>query len=138
MQSPNTIQDSENVRFIAHRISQYVQTNQVLKDELKEQLELLNQTQILALQSQINPHFLSNTLSLMYVQAADALGYNHKLPLMILNTSALIRYAIEPSHMVTLETELANTELYLSILNERYDRVLTIVQDIWDAKLPIP
>ncbi len=140
MQSPNTIQDSENVRFIAHRISQYVQTNQVLKDELKEQLELLNQTQILALQSQINPHFLSNTLSLMYVQAADALGYNHKLPLMILNTSALIRYAIEPSHMVTLETELANTELYLSILNERYDRVLTIVQDIapdtLDAKVP--
>ncbi len=140
MLSPGSIQDSENVKFIAHRISQYVQTNQVLKDELNEQLDLLNKTQILALQSQINPHFLSNTLSLMYVQAADSLGYSHKLPLMILNTSALIRYAIEPSHMVTLETELANTELYLSILNERYDRVLTVVRDIspdtLNAKVP--
>lgn len=140
MMSPSSIQDSENIKYIAHRISQYVQTNQILKDELKEQLELLNKTQILALQSQINPHFLSNTLSLMYIQAADSLGYNHKLPLMILNTSALIRYAIEPSNMVTLETELSNTELYLSILNERYDRVLNVVRDIapdtLDAKVP--
>ena len=128
--SSGSIGDNEDIKYIASRIAQYVQTNQGLRKELQERLSLLNETQILALQSQINPHFLSNTLNLMYIQATDALGYDHSLPLMILNTSSLIRYAIEPAKMVTLETELAQTDIYLSILDQRYDKNLTIVHDI--------
>lgn len=128
--SSDPIDDNEDIKYIASRITQYVQTNQGLRKELQERLNLLNETQILALQSQINPHFLSNTLNLMYIQATDALGYDHSLPLMILNTSSLIRYAIEPAKMVTLETELAQTDIYLTILDQRYDKNLSIVHDI--------
>ncbi len=138
--SSGSIDDNEDIKYIASRITQHVQTNQGLRTELQERLNLLNETQILALQSQINPHFLSNTLNLMYIQATDALGYDHSLPLMILNTSTLIRYAIEPAKMVTLETELAQTDIYLSILDQRYDKNLSIVHDIapdtLNAKVP--
>lgn len=138
--SSGSIDDNEDIKYIASRITQYVQTNQGLRTELQERLNLLNETQILALQSQINPHFLSNTLNLMYIQATDALGYDHSLPLIILNTSSLIRYAIEPAKMVTLETELAQTDIYLSILDQRYDKNLSIVHDIapdtLNAKVP--
>ncbi len=122
--------DNEDVKYIAARITQYVQSNHHLREELQDRLALLNESQILALQSQINPHFLSNTLSLMYAEATDELGYDHPLPLMILDTSSLIRYAIEPEKMVTLETELANTDVYLSILKHRYNRELAIRHDV--------
>lgn len=128
--SSGKLSDSADIKYIAGRITQYIQTNQLLKNELQERLDLLNESQILALQAQINPHFLSNTLNLMYIQATDALGYDHSLPQMILDTSTLIRYAIEPSNMVSLETELSQTDIYLSILQQRYDKKLKIIHEI--------
>lgn len=132
--------DSADIKYIAGRITQYIQTNQQLKEELNDRLNLLNETQMTALQSQINPHFLFNTLNMMYVQATDSLGYEHSLPLMILDTSSLIRYAMNPEKMVTLETELSYTDIYLSILNLRYDNALQIIrninQDALSAKVP--
>lgn len=122
--------DNEDVKYIAARITQYIQSNSYLREELHSRLELLNESQVLALQSQINPHFLSNTLSLMYIAATDELGYDHPLPSMILDTSKLIRYAIEPEKMVTLKTELANTNCYLDILKRRYNKVLDVRNNV--------
>lgn len=122
--------DSADIQYIAGKFTQYVQTNHLLREELQQRLDLLNQTQILALQSQINPHFLSNTLNMIYLQAIDALGYEHSLPLMILDTSKLIRYAIEPAKMVTLETELSQTGIYLNLLKQRYEKNIVIAQEI--------
>lgn len=140
MMSINQVSDSEDIKYIAGRINQYIQTNHALKDELQNRLVALNETQILALQQQINPHFLSNTLNLMYITATESLGYDHPLPLMVLNTSSLIRYAIEPSKMVSFETELSQTDIYLDILKQRYDRNLNICHDIapdtLDAMVP--
>ncbi len=140
MMSINQISDSEDIKYIAGRINQYIQTNHALKDELQKRLMALNETQILALQLQINPHFLSNTLNLMYVTATKALGYDHPLPMMILNTSSMIRYALEPSKMVSFHTELSQTDIYLEILKQRYDQNLKIVHDIspdtLDAMVP--
>lgn len=121
---------NEDVHYIVTRITQYMQSNQKLYEELQTRLILLNESRILALQAQINPHFLSNTLNLMYVEATDELGYNHPLPLMILNTSSLIRYAIELEQMVHLEDELANTDVYLSILKHRYNQALDVRKSI--------
>lgn len=128
--STKTVSDSADIKYIAGRITKYIQTNQELKDELNDRLHLLNETQMAALQSQINPHFLFNTLNMMYVQSTDALGYEHPLPTMILDTSSLIRYALCPEKMVSLETELSHTDIYLSILKLRYDNNLKIIRSI--------
>lgn len=125
----NTARDSE-IRYIAGRITQYIQTNKQLADELNKRLHLLNETQMQALQAQINPHFLFNTLNMMHILATDSLGYDHALPQMTLNLSALLRYALEPAEMVTLEKELTYTGIYLSILNQRYGETLNIIQQI--------
>lgn len=130
--------NNEDVHYIVTRITQYMQSNKNLYEELQTRLVLLNESQILALQAQINPHFLSNTLNLMYVEATDELGYNHPLPLMILNTSSLIRYAIEPEQVVRLEDELANTDVYLSILKHRYNRALDVRKNIAEECLHFP
>ena len=117
---------TQELKYIADKIASYVQTNQALSMELEERLNTLNQTRILALQSQINPHFLFNTLNMIHILECEELGYDHPLPKITLGLSRLTRYAIESTDLVSLKTELEYTEIYLSILNRRYDGLLKI------------
>ena len=138
--SNNTENSSDEIAYIAKKIISFMQTNQQLAEELDVQVHLLTETRKQNLQLQINPHFLFNTLNLMYMQACDSLGYEHTLPAMIQNLSSLLRYALEPSYMTTFETELHYINVYLDILKKRYGEDITIVQhispEILDAKVP--
>lgn len=126
---------SADVDYISRRIIQLMQSNAKLRDDLGSYLDQLNDSQQMALQSQINPHFLFNTLNMMYVQATDALGYDHTLPQMILDTSSLFRYAIDTTEMVTLDTELSYTDIYLQILAQRYENNLIVQKDFAENTL---
>jgi len=89
----------------------------------------LTQARLQALQMQLNPHFLFNTLnavaSLMHknVDAADR---------MITRLAELLRYALESTeaHEVTLRKELAFLERYLEIEKTRFGSRLTVRLDI--------
>lgn len=120
----------KEIAYLANQITSYIQKNQALSDELSARLNLLNQTRLLALQSQINPHFLFNTLNMIHIQESEALGYDHKIPRLTLDLSRLLRYAIESTDLVSLETELSFTKMYLNILKERYGNRLKVVYDI--------
>ncbi len=124
------------IAYIADKVTSYIQQNQKLSNELTARLNLLNETKLLALQSQINPHFLFNTLNMIHILESEALGYDHKIPNITLNLSKLLRYAIESTDLVTLDTELKFTKLYISILQERYGNKLHVVYEISDASLP--
>ncbi len=101
-----------------------------MSKELNTQLNLLNEAKLLALQSQINPHFLFNTLNMINLLEIEALGFDHIIPKMSLNLSKLLRYAIDSTELVPLETELEYTDIYLSILNKRYGGKLHIRKEI--------
>ncbi len=78
------------------------------------------QAQYLALQNQINPHFLYNTLESIRSEAMEAGIYN------VMNmTEALanfFRYTISKvENIVTLEEELQNVETYFSIQQYRFE-----------------
>ena len=120
---PKNISEPETAKIIRQVIN-YIQTNQKLSDELTNQMERQNKATFLALQSQINPHFLFNTLNLIRNIEIDALGYDHEAPRLTLELSKLLRYAIDSTDLVPLDTELRYTELYLDILNERYEKQL--------------
>lgn len=122
---------SENeVYFIAEQIISYAQQNKTLSDELTKGLNLLNETKILALQSQINPHFLFNTLNMIYSLECEELGFKHKLPGLTLNLSRLLRYAFESTDLVPLSTELNFTKMYLSLMQQRHNNRFQIIYDI--------
>lgn len=127
--------NDREIRNIAEQIVYYVQQNQILTDELSSRLNLLNQTKLLALQAQINPHFLFNTLNMIHILESESLGYGHKVPGITLNLSRLLRYAIESTDLVPLETELKFTRMYTDILKERYDSCLNVIYDITNEAL---
>lgn len=124
-----------DIEYISQRTIQLMQKNEQLRQDLSSYLTRLNDSQQLALQSQINPHFLFNTLNMMYVQATDSLGYDHILPQMILDTGSLFRYAIDTTQMVTFDTELSYTDIYLQILSLRYENNLIVEKDICEDSL---
>lgn len=137
--APELYSDKE-IAYIADQITSNIQKNQALSDELSARLNLLNQTKLLALQSQINPHFLFNTLNMIHIQESEALGYDHKIPKLTLGLSRLLRYAIESTDLVSLETELEFTRMYIDILKNRYGNKPVVVYDIdasvYHAKVP--
>ena len=120
----------KEISYVADQITSYIQQNQALSDQLTSRLNLLNETKLLALQSQINPHFLFNTLNMIHILESEALGYDHKIPRITLNLSKLLRYAIESTDLVSLDTELKFTKMYISILQERYGNKLHVIYDI--------
>lgn len=77
------------------------------------------QSKMLALQSQMNPHFLYNTLSTMIIMAEE--GMNDAVVTIGKNVSQMLRYiSSHKSPLVTLEEEIAHTRNYLECMKFRY------------------
>lgn len=79
------------------------------------------QTELTALQSQINPHFLYNTLESIRGQAL--LDDNMEIAKMVEALAAFFRYSISrhQSNLVTLRDELANIRNYMLIQRYRFN-----------------
>ena len=78
------------------------------------------QTELTALQSQINPHFLYNTLECIRGQAL--IDGNIEIAKMVEALSAFFRYSISrKGNLVTLRDELANIENYMLIQRYRFN-----------------
>lgn len=81
--------------------------------------------EIQALQSQINPHFLYNTLG--SISNAVAMGKSDEVDRMIEALIHILEYGITDfSEKATLEEELSNIRDYLYIQNMRYDCVFEL------------
>jgi two-component system LytT family sensor kinase len=94
----------------------------------------LTQAKLRALQSQLNPHFLFNTLhtisALMHIDI-------DKAERMITKLSDLLRYALDNTddHEVSLEAEISFLKRYLEIEQTRFGERLTVTMDVPDDTL---
>lgn len=84
--------------------------------------------QLNALQSQINPHFLYNTLdNLIFLVEANE---TDKATEMIASLSRLFRFITNREHvMISLRDELVYTKTYINIMSHRFDNF----ECIWDV-----
>ncbi|MCF8223661.1 MAG: histidine kinase [Bacteroidales bacterium] len=86
---------------------------------------MLKETELMMLRSQINPHFLFNSLnSISSLTISDAT----KAREMVIKLSEFMRYALskKEDRTVTLETELKNLRLYLEIEKVRFGERLVL------------
>lgn len=119
LELPDNISEPETQKIIRQFIN-YIQTNRTLSEELERQMEQQNRATYWALQSQINPHFLFNTLNLIRNIEIQELGYEHPAPEQTLALSRLMQYALDDANLVPLKTEFYYVDLYFRILNQRY------------------
>ncbi len=105
-------------------ITNLIQENKV-KEKKKRDVELK------AMQAQISPHFLFNTLSTI---RWAALNKNHKkVADMVLALSNLLNMTIaKGDEMITLAQEMENLVSYVDILKSRHSRVLNLEIELCD------
>jgi two-component system, sensor histidine kinase YesM len=103
---------------------------------------LKRQSEFVALQSQINPHFLYNTLEAIRGEAL--LNDNLEIAGMIEALARFFRYSIsKKGDLVTLRDELSNVQDYIMIQQYRFDDKLSfeikyddVDKEVWGYKIP--
>ena len=117
---------------MTHRINHLVV--QVYETEL-----LKKDAEIKALQSQMNPHFLYNTLGTIE-SLAPVQGEGQMISVMCRSLAQMLRYNINGASFSTLGEEIEQLEVYLSIQKIRYETRLeyTIIVDPELTKMRIP
>ncbi len=100
----------------------------LIKKDYKSQI-LLNKFELNALQAQINPHFLFNTLQLLQTEIV----YNNieESNEIVMSLSDILRYTIyESNEIVPLETELKYIKDYLKLFCKKFDNRMEVIYDI--------
>ncbi|RXZ82506.1 sensor histidine kinase [Paenibacillaceae bacterium] len=105
--------------FIEHR---YIQT------QLSEKKYKLQVMELLALQAQINPHFLYNTLNSIYWESVGLTGKPNRASEMIEDLSDMLSYSFSnPTNRVTWDEEIINTVSYINIQKKRYREKFDVI-----------
>ena len=92
-----------------------------LNEQIQERIISLHNAQICALQTQINPHFLYNTLESIGNAAALLVKGDNKVTEMIYALALLMRISLaSENYLVPLEEELKHVELYVKLVDFRF------------------
>ncbi|KGA97823.1 hypothetical protein AJ85_11905 [Alkalihalobacillus alcalophilus ATCC 27647 = CGMCC 1.3604] len=119
--------------MMVERLSQLVE--ELYASELKNQeIKLEKQkTELQALQSQINPHFLHNTLETMNAYAV--LNESEEISEMAEALSNMFRYSIRNFEVVTIKDELDHINNFLIVQQHRFQEEIDIEYDIAESLL---
>lgn len=121
-----------------YAVNYYQEFNKKVRNEGKLK-SLVKEAELHALKSQINPHFLFNSLnSISSLTMTDPARAQE----MVINLSQLMRYSLkhEQKEKVTFRQELENNKLYLSIEKVRFgsklNPVFELEENCLDAEIP--
>lgn len=92
-------------------LKQYI--NKVYKSELKQK-----HAELIALQAQIKPHFLYNTLEVIRMRAVSKGA--HDVGEMIYSLAAMFRHMVKDKTIITVNEEIENCRRYLELTRIRY------------------
>lgn len=122
---------TNELRYIASKIVKLVYSNKELEEELKKRLYTINKTKFAALQAQINPHFLYNTVEAIKWKVIAISSNNNTVVKMIDNLSDLLHLTWDlEDNLIPIENEIEHAQKYLEIMKERYRDKFTIVWNI--------
>ncbi|RUS47830.1 sensor histidine kinase [Cohnella sp. AR92] len=130
------VQSKDEIGILARRFNSMLGTiNDLINKEYK--LQLANKSnQLRAMQAQINPHFLNNSL-----QSIGTLALQSKAPKVysLLNSLAkMMRYTMNTSDaIVPLEAEIAHAKAFLELQQQRFSDQLDVRYDIDPASLQV-
>ena len=126
---------TKEVTTLSKSFNHMVITIQHLMERIRKEEIALRKTELKALQAQINPHFLYNTLDSIAWLCED--GRNQEAEEMVGALARLFRISISRGHeLISIEKEIQHTESYLKIVNFRYKDQFTYSINIDEECLP--
>ena len=116
------IEELQNISNTFNEMTDYIE--RLVKEVYETQL-VAQQSQIKYLQSQMNPHFLFNVLSMIEMRAA--LNEDKEVQDMLYKLSKLYQGKIfrKNEYFISLEEEMEIVDFYLSIQNNRFGEKIT-------------
>lgn len=110
------------LNLYVHIYSDEFKNRSIQEADLKR---VLKETELTMLKSQLNPHFIFNSLNSI---SSLTLTNPEKAQEMVISLAEFLRYSIQPNQKerITLETELAAIEQYISIEKVRFGERLQI------------
>ena len=123
------VEGSYEIHTLSEPFAHMVVQIQELMEKIREEEITLRKTELSALQSQINPHFLYNTLDSISWMCEEE--KNKEAAEMIGALAKLFRISISKGHeLITIERELQHAESYLKIQKYRYGNSFTYKLDV--------
>lgn len=112
---------TEDFNYMVHEIEQLIEKNYMAEFNEKT-------ARLIALEAQLNPHFLYNTLQAISAEAI--INHQPRLNQMIMALASMLRYSIKEEDMVLLKQEMKHVQDYLLLQEARFGSQLTYDLDI--------
>lgn len=125
--------EKDELEYILHSIQRTANIKKDVDEELSERVRLLKKAQAVALQSQINPHFLNNTLDTINWMAIGLLGGKNEISDMTGALSRMLRMSLENTDtIIPVKVEVEHCMYYLEIQKKRYEDKFRVIWQIPD------
>lgn len=125
------IQTKDEIAHIHQVMSATITKSKDIEEELSRRMKLLKKAQAVALQAQINPHFMYNTIDTINWMAIKKIGKGNEVSQMLNMLSQLLRYSLGSTDtFVTLEEEINYTKKYLLVQQIRCNYGFDVTWDI--------
>ncbi len=112
----NTANENNELMYLSDTLFNTVKNHQQIENELVEKISKLKKVQSIALQTQINPHFLFNSLNLVNGFILEECHGDSKAATMLSNISDILYIALNTKeYIVSVETELEYAKKYLAV-----------------------
>lgn len=111
----------DEIEAIQRSIVQAKKQRDDMDEEIQERMVSLHNAQICALQTQINPHFLFNTLESIGNASALLMGGENQVTDMIYTLSKMMRLSLSnENYLVPLSEELEHIRQYVTLIDFRF------------------
>ena len=106
---------------------------------MKHYTDLIDKAQLTALQAQVSPHFLYNTLENIRWRAMELGHGDNDVSRIILNLSEMLRTSLDiDEQIIPVRDEVHNAKLYVEILQLRYEEKLKVLWEVERNVLDCP
>lgn len=128
-------EDKNELMYIINSIQTHINDKTKMAEILEERMKLLRKSQYDMLQTQINPHFLYNTLETINWMAYNMSNSENPVSKSLINLASFFRNTLTSGYFVSIENEIKYTKEYVNILALRYGDLFDIEWDIDEAIL---
>ena len=128
-------EDKNELMYIINSIQTHINDKTKMAEILEERMKLLRKSQYDMLQTQINPHFLYNTLETINWMAYNMSNSENPVSKSLINLASFFRNTLTSGYFVSIENEIKYTKEYINILALRYGDLFDIEWDIDESIL---
>ncbi len=122
---------SSEIAYITANILKTIKSYDAINSELQDRIQKAREYQAYALQFQINPHFLYNTLETIRWSVIEDTHVLSRSTELISKVAKLYRIGLETDNvLLPLSEEITFLQLYVDILKARYRQKITFVWEI--------